>query len=605
MKALEVGQVLIVDVVINVENMAGPGGDSLIEGPFEVDDDLDAPLVHGGPIGNDRRDEQHPVVVNLEQFGPEQIHDRAAGPHVTPRASGEYTGSGRFVSVSLLALLLLLGWPGSAVADTPLWSMVPLPGGRAALLPRLGLRADVPRAIAIAEIIRVVHQARDPRGPAYTALETYLASPPPSGDELVPFPLPPAVWRDHVLGRAVDDQHLLGAILLDHRAALICYGLYGLDEQTLAFLVEQPSVLRRLYEQDATAFASFAHLLHVRGTALELPGGHEAAAIWEQLLGAPLSDPAAAITALLTHDNGRLAYFAEACSTLDSVRVRHLFPGGKTFKASVAATRAIARAFIDVDAARNLTDLPFQRVAYDPAHLLEQLPIGPDGLDGTDNYWRALLDNTDVPEDGAAEWTDLNEGPAGDLAQVLNRLAGLPYEARHDLIVAVSFAGRLSRRMPSATPADRVYLTHACMRYPALMLTLERMGIDQLDTWNAVVTRAALLDRRVSSRDASEDPLVLFQAAVALVDRAMQARSLDRAGAAAALTALAAVDTGEADGARRLAQWIETTFLPASSSARNNRCRRGIAPSRSDGGPPGARGRSPSACPLGRRRLPR
>ena len=268
--------------------------------------------------------------------------------------------------MSLLALLLLLGWPGSAVADTALWSMVPLPGGRAALLPRLGLRADVPRAIAIAEIIRVVHQARDPRGPAYTALETYLASPPPSGDELVPFPLPPAVWRDHVLGRAVDDQHLLGAILLDHRAALICYGLYGLDEQTLAFLAEQPSVLRRLYQQDATAFASFAHLLHVRGTALELPGGHEAAAIWEQLLGAPLSDPAAAITALLTHDNGRLAYFAEACSTLDSVRVRHLFPGGKTFKASVAATRAIARAFIDVDAARNLTDLPFQRVAYDP-----------------------------------------------------------------------------------------------------------------------------------------------------------------------------------------------------------------------------------------------
>ncbi len=466
---------------------------------------------------------------------------------------------------TLVALLVLLGWPRPVSADTALWQMVTLPGGRAALMPRLGLRPDVPRAIAIAEIIRVVHQARDPRGPIYTALDTYLASPPATGDELVPFPLPSATWRDYVLSRAVDDRHLLAAILLDHRAALICYGLYGLDEETLAFIQGQPSLLRRLYEQNATAFASFAHLLHVRGTTLELPGGQPAVAVWEKLLDAPPSDAAAAIVALLTRDNGRLAYFAEACGTLDSARVQQLLLSGATPVKVLESARASARAFIDVDSARNLTDLPFQRVAYDPVHLLEQLPIGPDGLSGTENYWKALLDNADVSEKGASEWTDLDDGPPARVADVLNRLSGLAYEARHDLIDAVAFAGRLGARLPSATSADRVYLTHACMRYPALMLTLERIGIDQLPAWNAVAARAALLDNRVSSRDASEDPLVLFQAAVALVDRAVQVGSMNRDAAAAALTALAAVDTGAADGARRLAGWLETDLIPAAA----------------------------------------
>ena len=80
----------------------------------------------------------------------------------------EYTGR-RARSAALAGWclgLLLSGAPRAAQAQSA-WSELPLAGRRAELLPRLGLRADVPRALVVGEIVRTVHQARDPKSTEY------------------------------------------------------------------------------------------------------------------------------------------------------------------------------------------------------------------------------------------------------------------------------------------------------------------------------------------------------------------------------------------------------------------------------------------------------
>src|SRR5688572_22775598 len=115
-----------------------------------------------------------------------------------------------------------------ARAAAPDWGMVSLPGGRAGLLPRLGLATDVPTAIVIGELIRVVHASREPDNPALDVVRRYFAAPPEGAAEPIPVPLSPSMWRD-LLGKGVSESHLVGALLQDRRAALLCYGLLQLD----------------------------------------------------------------------------------------------------------------------------------------------------------------------------------------------------------------------------------------------------------------------------------------------------------------------------------------------------------------------------------------
>ena len=485
----------------------------------------------------------------------------------------EYTGR-RARSAALAGWclgLLLSGAPRAAQAQLA-WSELPLPGGRAELLPRLGLRADVPRALVVGEIVRTVHQARDPKSQILAALNAYFATPPATGDEMIPVPLGPDVWRDQILLRAVADHDLLGAILADRRAALLCYGLLGLDRETLAFVGGSPALVKRLYERDASPFAAYAHVLRVRNGALELPGGAEAAPIWDALAGAPTADAATAILALLTRDNARLAYFAEALETLDPAHLALVFPPDATADARAAAARLAYRSFVTVDGLRDLADLPFQRISYDPGALLATLPLESRGaVAGTATYWQALIQGSDVPEDPAEAWPDLGEGESAGAASLLEHLASEALPGRRDLLATVGFVARMRHRIHDTTPADCVLLAHAFRRYPALTLTLERIGVADLNVWRAMVQHARRLDGR-SGADA-DVPLVLFQAPIALVERAVLVGGLDSSTATRLLTKLADIDAvqrwwvtwhhREGSLGRAVGLWVERDLLPA------------------------------------------
>src|SRR6187200_245844 len=129
--------------MVDVKDVAWPRRHALVQRAFEIDDDLDAALMHGCPVGNDRRDKKALLVVDRKQFRHEQVGHRS---HQAPVESAKYTtiSARRRSPVLLIARLTttILLWLVSAAvagAQVPDWTEIALPGGRAALLPSLGL----------------------------------------------------------------------------------------------------------------------------------------------------------------------------------------------------------------------------------------------------------------------------------------------------------------------------------------------------------------------------------------------------------------------------------------------------------------------------------
>src|SRR5437870_3225721 len=130
------------------------------------------------------------------------------------------------------AVSLRLGAAGAASQD------VPVPGGTSAMAASLGISPVPERARFVAEIARLTHQvaerkrttrAGDPPG---DARKNRMASGP---DDTVPIPLTVDVWSRAVFKRTVAPGEIIAAIVADPRAAHLCYGLAGMDDETLQF----------------------------------------------------------------------------------------------------------------------------------------------------------------------------------------------------------------------------------------------------------------------------------------------------------------------------------------------------------------------------------
>jgi hypothetical protein len=115
------------------------------------------------------------------------------------------------------------------------------------------------------ELTRLVHENPSGRRPAAAAFLQMLALQPGRGardytaadfrgTDLVPVPLSAELWSRAVFHRKVSKEELVGAIIADHTASLICHGLAGLDDQTLEYIAEHSSILSRLVERGAPAF---------------------------------------------------------------------------------------------------------------------------------------------------------------------------------------------------------------------------------------------------------------------------------------------------------------------------------------------------------------
>ena len=114
---------------------------------------------------------------------------------------------------------------------------------------------------------------------------------------------------------------LIEAIVSDRTSALLYHGLFGLDDDTLAWLGPERETLRVL-ARHAGAFSVFGTSLRIQAGKVIVPGGADAEPIWQAIVGADPAKPAAFIRKLFDDEAGFRVWFYDSLAQLDPVRLR-------------------------------------------------------------------------------------------------------------------------------------------------------------------------------------------------------------------------------------------------------------------------------------------
>jgi hypothetical protein len=346
---------------------------------------------------------------------------------------------------------------------------------------------------------------------------------------------------------------------------MLCYGLLQLDRETLQTVTGDTALIRRLYERRSGVFAGFAQVLHVRDGRLVLPGGDDEAATWAALVGEPLTDPARAIAALVDADDGRMLYFIDAVAGLDAPKLALVFRGATAYTTPLDQARSVYRAFTRIESGWKLGDFPFIRLGADAALLLPRLRT--DAATGllrhTRAFWDVVLGQPRLPEDAAERWADLDNGERADPGWLLRRLTDALLPDRVERLLIYEFTERLTDRLPYAWAANLAWLARGYRRYPALMLTLERLDINDAAVLTRMVTHAGRVRAVADDTAALEIGLALYQAPLMLIARARQARALDAGAVRTLVASFSAIEPSRDGYGRAVAQWIDSALLPA------------------------------------------
>jgi hypothetical protein len=424
----------------------------------------------------------------------------------------------------------------------------------------MGLAADVPRALALGEIIRIAHASRDPGSPRAQALRHYLSAPPP-GSEPVPVPMDVKAWRT-VLGEDVTETTLLPRILVDRRAALLCYGLLQLDPETLAFVSGEPAVLRGLYERHSGIVAAFGQAFRVRHGSLVLPGGDAARPAWTALIGEAILEPSRAIQRLAEADNGRLFYFLDTVTGLDASRQALVLTDRPESEAG-DRVRSVYRTFTRIEPGWRLGDFPFVRLGADPALVLASMVPDEGELRHSQPFWNVVLGERTLVKNHRRRWAALGGGDRAEPAWVLDRITDAALPQRLEGMQILTFVERTTDRFTGAAPADLAFMARAFRRYPALLLTLERLDIDDVDVVLRLIEHASRISSVAPDVPRHEQALALFQAPLMLVARAREVRAVSRETARTLVASFSRVAPSETGFGRAVATWIDRELLPA------------------------------------------
>jgi hypothetical protein len=489
-------------------------------------------------------------------------------------AFGKETMGARFV-LCLTIVAAFQGRPGAQSAIPPeISEEVPVPGGTADVAAALGIDPVPDRARFIGELTRLAYDI--PQGKNSTTdsrlrrLRTLLASMhSPAGHEqapgdLVPVPLTAAIWGQAVFQRSLTASGLFAAILGDRRAALLCHGLAGLDDETLRFFAERPELIARLYQRAAPAFAAFGAHLQVRSGRVVPPGGAAAVPVWEAALGEHVDQPDRFVLELFGRSDGRVAYLYGTISQID--RPKAAFALGlwmvdpqfriERFKALVGSVNAAYREW-------RVQALPFTRPPYDAATMLARVQtdeVGRPAL-ASRELWGRVFET--VPPAAPAGQPDV-----ADAAWLVDAIAGRDSLVRADRMDQFGFGQRVFAAAAAETLPDVSAALSAFPRCRMLMLTLERMGVSNPSIYASAARRAGSL----SSLDANRGVAALaqFQGTLALLARMVRVHTFDAVKAEPLVASLVAVPlTGDGRYAGRLANWIQETLRPALAPADN------------------------------------
>ena len=447
---------------------------------------------------------------------------------------------------------------------------MPFPGGLRGALASINDRVPPDRSQFLLEFIRRTYNSppgveniqRDATLQSLLAQLDRSNGSPSAPEETVPLPLPASLWIDAVFGGRETPQTLARAILRSRDAALLYYGLFSLDDATRAWLAAEPQLVTDLASQHSAAFLVAAPGIRVRGTALQLPGGHAAEPAWEALVGRRANEPAAFVRALLSGEEGRLAFFFGTLAQLTPEQQRlALHLESSDVAGRVAAVRRLQAVFGRATAGWRIADRVFWRPAIDPALLITELRTGPAGqlaLPGARRFWTAVLagdrDNFKSNGDGAhAAFTDSDPVDLLWLCEQVFTGDKTEDRRRYQLVL---FASRLELPTTPDTATDAVEVIRAAHTHPALIATLERAKLADVRAFASAVRRAARIGA-IEDRERAERALAQFQGALALVTRAAVRGGLRPnalAGIVSSLSAVQLTDRGDYEG--QLVRWL-------------------------------------------------
>ena len=248
----------------------------------------------------------------------------------------------------------------------------------------------------------------------------------------VSLPLSPSLWLqvlygdDPGAGPGADERaaeraaDLVGRLVTDSRAARFYAGLAALDDSTLAWLLAHPRTLSRLADDHLAAFAQFGGGLRVRDDAVQTPGGADAAAFWEALVGAPVTDPERFVDRLF--DSARVATAFDLVSRLPDSSRRFMIGAGQP------DSRAWRRSLTQLGRVIEALPPPADRFADRETERAGGFRFTPrPGLRTGDRLNENICD---LPDDEAVvlTWLDL-EGSAATVSSETVELPGGPWTA--------------------------------------------------------------------------------------------------------------------------------------------------------------------------------
>jgi hypothetical protein len=466
---------------------------------------------------------------------------------------------------------------------------VPLPGGTAALAQALGIDPVPERGRFIYELTRLLYNTPEGRrstADAYLlALRQSVARAAARGvpqidtrpSETVPVPLTADLWSSAIFKRTVTPRELVPAILADRSAALICLGLTALDERTLGYLADHPSLLGRIYERSATAFGAFSSSLRIEGNRVVPPGGaqgqgeqDDVVALWEAVVAERVTRPERFVGQLFELNEGRLAYLYDTIGQLDPPR--RAFALGLWMSAPARAERFKALT-TGVDSYResHLRTLPFGRASYDLSMTLMRLEVEANGVPrqpASRGLWSRVFSGPELPDDDARQMRNVEDDPI-DAAWLVAAVGSADVRLRSERLDQIAFGQRVFGTPGANDRGDVLVALRAMSRYRMLMWTLERMGVKTPAVYASAARQAARIGVFEGRR--GFDVQAQFQGALALVARMTAVRTLDAPVAQKLVEKLVAVPVsanGEYAGA--VARWLRDVLVPAIPRAATN-----------------------------------
>jgi hypothetical protein len=461
------------------------------------------------------------------------------------------------------------------VAAFPLWleaappvsEDVRVPAEVVAVARALGLNPPQDRARFVAELARLLYTPPLGKSPSIAALlNPKLIEPEALAAERpidVPLPLSAELWG-RLLKQPPRPDRLVTAILVDRRAALLCYTLAALDDETLEFLAAHSGLLARLYEVSAPTFAAFGASLRIRGDRVVPPGGAGAVALWESVVRERVAEPEAFLSALFQLHDGRIAYIYDVIGQLEPAKARFVLG---LWMPDPALRVARLQALIDVTSRSyrewRLEMLPFSRPLHDLAILLMRMRVEPDGTPaspGSRAFWSAVFAGGD---DLNPSSVSLPADPAAapiDAAWIAEVTSGADMFWRGDRVDQFAFGQRVFAGVRSEGWPHAVVAIRAFPRQRMLSLTLERVGITTPAVYASIARQAQRMT--AGSPNHLHWTLAQLQSSVALVVRMKKVHSITRETAERLITSLFSLPV---DGDRRsgaIAGWLRRALLP-------------------------------------------